>query len=242
MKSLYIICDNHTVREDLIPSWGLSIGLRDETGWTLFDLGNDPNVFFHNFTVLGGNMEEVRRIILSHLHLDHTGGLGAFKNLTTPVTLYLPEPLSPEEIRKLESRSFQVVIVPPEGIKQDNLWLLPIPGGPPPEQLLVMETGKEILLLTGCAHYGIEQGLLTVWERFHRPFGLVCGGFHLAFRSILELKQVLRVFQSLPIRAIAPCHCTGDRAIETFASYFPDTFQRVGAGWHISLHSPPPGR
>ena len=235
MKSLDIICDNRTIRRDMIPSWGLSIGLLDPTGWTLFDVGNDPNVFLHNFKTLGGNLKEVKRIILSHLHFDHIGGLRVFENLKIPIDLYLPEPLPPDAIHALEAHSFQTVIVPPEGLKQGNLWLLPIPGNPPPEQLLIIDIGEEILLLTGCAHFGIEKGLLAVWERFHRPFGLVCGGFHLAFRSILELEEVLQVFQILPIRSIAPCHCTGDQAIETFASHFPETFRRVGAGWHLSI-------
>ncbi len=42
MKTLSMICDNRPYREGLMASWGLSIGLKDETGWTLFDLGNSP--------------------------------------------------------------------------------------------------------------------------------------------------------------------------------------------------------
>ncbi len=234
-RTLFLICDNRPFLRGYLPSWGLSLGVREEGEWTLFDLGNSPEVFLHNFTRSGGDLKQVRRIILSHLHHDHAGGLAAFSLNRRPVELYLPEPIPPEDIRQLNAYHFDVKIVPPKGIQTGKFQVFPVPGGDPPEQLLIMENGEGLGILTGCAHYGIENGLLKVRERFKRPITLVCGGFHLAFRPDEETEQVLNVFYHLSVEKIAPCHCTGDRAIERFRQRFPNRFLRVGAGWRLTL-------
>ncbi len=235
MKELFLICDNRPYLEGLIPSWGLSVGIKDTDGWTLFDLGDDPETFLHNFKALGGDLREVKQIILSHLHHDHTGGLGALLNTGRSIPVYLPERISEREAASLADQGLVVHIVPPGGIQLGDLWILPQLEGSPPEQLVVLEVGEEIALLTGCAHFGIENGLSSVWHQFRRPFKLVLGGFHFAFRSSIELKEALVLIKNLPIAKIAPCHCTGDQAIETFARTFPEEFIRVGAGWRYSF-------
>ncbi len=235
MKTLHLICDNRPFREGFIPSWGLSIGLEENGWWTLFDLGNSPDIFSRNFTLAGGDMSRVRRVILSHLHHDHAGGLGAFRGSQAPITLHLPELVAPDEVQALKAWGFDANVVPVDGLQSEDLWILPIPSGHLPEQLLVIEERESVIVLTGCAHYGIETGLWQVWDRFRKPFSLVCGGFHLAFRSPLEAEHVMNVLSRLPIGALAPCHCTGDSAINKFQERFPEQFIRVGAGWFRAL-------
>jgi len=235
MTTLAIICDNRPYAGGLIPSWGLSVGIKEPEGWTLFDLGNDPEIFLRNFTTLGGSLEDVRRIIISHRHQDHTGGFEAFRDIGHPIALYLPEPLSRSENATLTAWGLEPGVVAPEGLSLDNLSIFPISGGTPPEQLIVLERGGTLVLLTGCAHFGIENGLARMWDRFRRPFELVCGGFHFAFRPRRELARVLRAFQEIPVTRIAPCHCTGDEAITEFSRAFPDKFLRVGTGWKTTL-------
>ena len=238
-RELFLICDNRPYLEGLIPSWGLSIGIRDVEGWTLFDMGDDPKTFLHNFEVLGGDVREIKQVIFSHLHHDHTGGLEALLDADKPVPVYLPEKISEKEAASLAKRGLMVHTVPRGGMRLGDLELLPQPQGSPPEQLLVLESGEGVILLTGCAHFGIENGLQAVWQRFGRPFELVLGGFHFAFRSSIELEEALIFIKSLPVMKIAPCHCTGDSAIATFAETFPDKFLRVGTGWRFPLKTPP---
>ncbi len=241
-KEIYLICDNRPYREGMIPSWGLSVGIRDEKGWTLFDMGDDPGTFLHNFAALGGDIREVRQVIFSHLHHDHTGGLGALAGAERAIPVYLPEMISDGEEASLAKQGLMVHHVPPGGIRLEDMWLLPQSQGSPPEQLLVLESGGGIVLLTGCAHFGIENALKTVWERFRRPFELVLGGFHFAFRPFSDLKKTLDLVQTLPVKGIAPCHCTGDKAIETFARIFPDRFFRVGTGWEYDIRASLPSK
>ncbi len=235
MKELVLICDNRPYLEGLIPSWGLSVGLRDADGWTLFDVGDDPATFLNNFQALGGDVRDVKRVILSHLHHDHTGGLEALLEAGGQLPVYLPVEIPERDAAALVKRGLVIQHVPPQGIRLNDLWIVPQPQGSPPEQVLVLEAGDGLVLLTGCAHFGIENGVMAVWRRFRRPFELIVGGFHFAFRSPAELKTALEILKTLPVKKIAPCHCTGDAAITTFSRVFPKAFVRVGTGWKYGI-------
>lgn len=43
----------------------------------MFDAGPDAEVFTHNAARLGLDLSQVERVVLSHYHIDHTGGLRA---------------------------------------------------------------------------------------------------------------------------------------------------------------------
>lgn len=74
IKRLTVICENSVyVPLPLIGEHGLSFLLEgDET--TLFDTGQGLGVV-HNLKMMGKDISPIRRIILSHGHYDHTGGL-----------------------------------------------------------------------------------------------------------------------------------------------------------------------
>jgi 7,8-dihydropterin-6-yl-methyl-4-(beta-D-ribofuranosyl)aminobenzene 5'-phosphate synthase len=61
-------------QEDLIGEWGLSVLLRTESRSILFDTGRS-GIVVSNARVLGVDLQAIDTIVLSHGHLDHTGGL-----------------------------------------------------------------------------------------------------------------------------------------------------------------------
>lgn len=72
-----IVCENSVnVPFPLIGEHGLSM-LIERDGVSLFDTGQGLGLL-HNVSVLGKNPAAVDRVILSHGHYDHTGGLLAF--------------------------------------------------------------------------------------------------------------------------------------------------------------------
>ncbi|OYT27100.1 MAG: MBL fold metallo-hydrolase [Thermoprotei archaeon ex4572_64] len=77
-----ILIDNSvgTVR-DVVAEWGFSALVKvygSEILSILYDLGQSGVALLHNMKVLKVNPEDVRYIILSHGHFDHTGGLKTF--------------------------------------------------------------------------------------------------------------------------------------------------------------------
>ena len=71
-----ILCENsvtQTVPRGLIGEHGLSY-LIEEKHKTLYDTGQS-SALLHNARLLGKDLRSVDRIILSHGHYDHTGGL-----------------------------------------------------------------------------------------------------------------------------------------------------------------------
>ena len=59
---------------NLIAEWGLSFLLKTEKITILFDTGRNISVCF-NAQLLGIDLNEIDKIVLSHSHSDHTGGL-----------------------------------------------------------------------------------------------------------------------------------------------------------------------
>ena len=58
----------------LLAEWGLSILIETETANVLLDAGQSISVV-HNADVMGVDLRKVDKVVLSHGHLDHTGGL-----------------------------------------------------------------------------------------------------------------------------------------------------------------------
>ena len=55
--------------------WGFSALLETENGDILFDTGFKPDTVLNNAKALNIDLSNVERVILSHFHTDHTGGL-----------------------------------------------------------------------------------------------------------------------------------------------------------------------
>jgi len=74
IKKITVICENSVyVPFPLIGEHGLSFLLDGEDS-TLFDTGQGLGII-HNLKTLGKDIQSIKRVILSHGHYDHTGGL-----------------------------------------------------------------------------------------------------------------------------------------------------------------------
>ena len=58
-----------------IGEWSFSALLESEKESIIFDTGFDENTVLHNANLLGKDLSKVEKVILSHFHGDHTGGL-----------------------------------------------------------------------------------------------------------------------------------------------------------------------
>ncbi len=73
--TLTILCDNTAaMKEGIRAEHGFSVLVETAEASILFDTGQS-GVFWHNAEVLGKDMMKIDRVVLSHGHYDHTGGL-----------------------------------------------------------------------------------------------------------------------------------------------------------------------
>jgi len=99
------------------------------------------------------------------------------------------------------------------------------------DQSLYFRSDHGIVLILGCAHAGVVNTMryvaeLTGEDRLHA----VIGGMHLLHATPERLKKTYDVFASMKVDLIAPCHCTGIRAIAGFWNRFPAACVEVHAG------------
>lgn len=60
--------------------WSFSALYEGENESILFDTGWDDNTVLHNAKILNKDLSKVEKVVLSHWHFDHTGGLLALRN------------------------------------------------------------------------------------------------------------------------------------------------------------------
>jgi len=72
--SLTTLSENTAGGGDLLAEWGLSILVETDGETILFDTGKNISAS-HNADTLGIDLGSTSRIVLSHAHYDHTGGL-----------------------------------------------------------------------------------------------------------------------------------------------------------------------
>lgn len=105
------------------------------------------------------------------------------------------------------------------------------------DQSLFFTAEKGLVILLGCAHAGVVNTVehiigLTGGTRIHA----IIGGMHLLHASPERLHKTFRAFQRWNPDLVAPCHCTGLKAVASFHHQFPKTSREAAAGRSFSFH------
>ena len=182
--------------------WGFSC-LVDHNRRILFDTGDDGKKLIDNFEKANIDPKSVNKVVLSHNHWDHVDGLEGFRKFNSEAEVVHPNAFSePTEI-------------------SPGIYSTGALGVFPKEQSLVVKTEKGNIVVTGCAHPGLERILQTARRR-GQIYGVV-GGFH-DFSKFDELEG---------IQLIAPCHCTEHTG--RIAQRYPTQFKQIRAGSGIEV-------
>jgi 7,8-dihydropterin-6-yl-methyl-4-(beta-D-ribofuranosyl)aminobenzene 5'-phosphate synthase len=233
--AITIVYDNNAFDNRLGTKWGFAALVEHQGHTLLFDTGADSPTLLGNMTVLDKDPNAIESVVLSHAHRDHTGGLSGLLATGARPTVYV-HPSFPIRFKHQVTRMTTLVEVTPgqsvaaRGDRASPLLTTGEIGGRIPEQSLAIKTDQGLVVVTGCAHPGIVPIVTRAKTLFGEPVHLVIGGFHLGNKSAAEVRAILAAFRELGVEKVAPCHCTGNRAIALFADEYGDEFIRAGVG------------
>ena len=227
--TITIVFDNYPYNERLRTSWGFAALVEHQNQTLLFDTGGDGLILLENMRILGINTSDIQGVMLSHAHNDHTGGLVHLLESGARPTIYV-FPRFGGNIDQETAKITEVVQVEAGDSISQGMYTTGAMGGGIREQALVIPTSKGLVIVTGCAHPGIVQIVEKAKEMFDEPVYLVMGGFHLGNTSDHQLNGIINAFRDLGVQKVAPCHCTGDKAIARFKAEYGEDFIQAGAG------------
>ncbi len=216
-----IVYDNNAGRADLTPAWGFGCVVRGLEKTILFDTGGDGRILLANMRSLGIKPDQIDAVVISHIHGDHTGGLEAFLKARPGVPVFMPAGFPESFHGQIRSRGGSPV-------EADGTTAI-CPGtrttgtlgkGRIEEHGLCVKTPSGWVLITGCAHPGVDNMAAAAKEVTGGPIELVVGGFHMGGYSPAQIKAVIDRFGKLGVKRAAPCHCSGDTARKLFQEHY----------------------
>ena len=99
------------------------------------------------------------------------------------------------------------------------------------DQALVIDLGRQIVLLLGCAHAGVVNTLNHVRQLTgDKPVCAVIGGMHLGSAGNDRIQQTIERLRQENLTCLAPAHCTGWPATARLWVAFPEICRPAGAG------------
>lgn len=226
-----IVYDNKITKNirGLKAGWGFSCFIETKEKNILFDTGWDGDVLVSNMQVLGINLRDTDFVVLSHSHWDHCGGLARLLNLNSSLDIYVPKSFSKHLKEEIEKRANIYEVLKSIDIYPGIYTTGEIEGSVITgktkilirEQSLIISTIKGLIVITGCAHSGIDKILYSA-NKLGKIYGLL-GGFH-DFEEYSLLKDI-------PL--IVPTHCTKNKR-KIFSS-FPKNCVEGGVGYQLSI-------
>ena len=111
-----------------------------------------------------------------------------------------------------------------------------IPDALPDDQSLILDTGKGLVLVFGCAHSGMINIINHVTQRMKKDHFLgILGGTHLDFLTPEQLEESIRSLKQMKVDRIGVSHCTGFRGASRLQQEFGDRFfyGYVGSGFEV---------
>ena len=177
---------------DLRGEPGVSYLLRAGRSTVLFDCGlaygRGPAPLEVNADALGESAADLDALVISHMHVDHVGGLHAIRrhSFAVPRALDLPAHVPAFVPTEMNHPLADVRIVEHPIVVAPGVAVLPPLGrmlfwlGQIAEQALVVNVRDfGIVLITGCGHPLIESTLAAAERVLDVPVRAVVGGLHL---------------------------------------------------------------
>ena len=228
--TLISVYDNYQVNPELKTDWGFATIIKTPKDLILFDSGGNSEILLFNMKKLGIDPKSINKVVISHIHGDHLGGLEGFLKENSKVKVYIPLSFPDSTREMIKSYGAEVIDVSNFQKISDFVFTTGEFYGPQKEQSLILNLKKGIIVITGCAHPGISNIVKKAKELMKKDeVYLVLGGFH--YPSISTVKEL----RKLKVKKVAPSHCTGDLVREAFKKEYKEDFIEYGVGKVIEI-------
>jgi 7,8-dihydropterin-6-yl-methyl-4-(beta-D-ribofuranosyl)aminobenzene 5'-phosphate synthase len=198
MLRLTVLYDNKAV-EGFTGSWGFAVLVETEDETLLFDTGWDGVLLLKNMEKLNIEPSSIKKLVISHQHWDHIGGLPELLALNQELEIYVPASFSENLKREIRKRATLVEVKEAveisKGIRSTGEL-----GDKIKEQALILDAGDGCYVLTGCAHPGL--GTILDAANFCGKVKGIFGGLH----NTEEFERLKG------LELIAVGHCTAHKA------------------------------
>ena len=217
-----IVYDNTAARPGLVAAWGFSALVEVRGQRVLFDTGSKPDLFLANLRELGIDKSTIAATVISHEHPENPSPV--YRILPAGVIYFL------DSVFAKHSPATAPVQV------AKGVWTTGQIDGTPPEQALIVETSKGLVMLVSCAHPGIGKMVQTAEkQRGTDHIRLLIGGLHSYEWKPEQIRATIADLHKLRVESIIPAHCTGDLATRMLHESYGAKWSPAGAGRQIPL-------
>jgi 7,8-dihydropterin-6-yl-methyl-4-(beta-D-ribofuranosyl)aminobenzene 5'-phosphate synthase len=242
-----------TASSDLISGHGVSYLIRTDTATILLDIGHNPDrtpvaPFMQNLQALGVDFNEIDRVVISHLHPDHVGGLTAWRQRTLSFG-ELPGEMGerlvfvPDAVQYKGAIHATIPTLPAPDIATTGVmafaepWPLSLRAPVGYEQALVIQVAeKGLVLITGCGHPILEKLVARAESLYGAPVVGVVGGLHYEGLSAEDIQPQIAFLQSRsPVLVALSPHDSSPEVLTAFESAFGEAYHTLRVGETIRL-------
>jgi len=214
-------------KNNLKSGWGFAALVETENDTILFDTGNCGMDTAANLSAMGFAVENLSKVVISHFHWDHTGGIFHLLNMKPGITFYTGEDFGDVFAEEIETRGGKVERGKDWRQLARDIFITPELRKNLPEQALVIDGADASFLLLGCSHPGVEGFLKITHQRFKKPLSFA-GGFHYFPLGEKQIARRIKKIKRFPLLNVYPMHCTGETGIRLMKEALPVTELTTG--------------
>lgn len=213
---LTVVYDNEA-KKGLQSGWGFSCYIVAPDKNILFDTGWDGHLLLKNMGKLSISPQDIDILVLSHQHWDHIGGLPTLMDTNPNLEIYVPSGFSANLKKDMSSRCLLLHEVKgPQEICRGVCTTGEL-GKEIKEQSLVLDSGRGLYVVAGCAHPGLAE-ILDSASVFGDVAGII-GGLH-------DSREYDRLAK---MQLVGAGHCTANK--DGIREMYPDAFEDIFAGY-----------